>query len=589
MNATDDEDIPSPLSSTPIDDVVAQDKPNEVRLGPITRARAKLLEQQQVEKKVHEAINMAQATQGHNVRAPMGFGHGGGRGDGGRGHGRADEGRGNGHAGAFPMGHARHEFDHDDGQHAHRDDDGLGKPKFSIPKFEGSTDVEEYLIWELKIEKLWRLHEYTEDRKIKLASSEFDGYALRWWDNIVRTRQEEGDPPIITWRTMKEVMRERFIPRNYMRSLYDKLQNLRQGTMSVDDYFQEMELIMQRARVHEQPEQTMQRFLSGLTYNIKRIVRHHQYCDMTELLHHAREAKLQLAEDAKFAARGRFTPRPSGGPPPPSPSSGVHGTSSRKPESAVTNAKKLAQPAASAVGSSMSTARNRDMNCHTCGGKGHFKHDCPNKKVMLVNEDLEYETGDDTDPESEPLEDEDAYDEGAVDAYATHFPTIVCSQRVLNVTPSPENQRCNLFQTKAIVGPSKACKVIIDGGSCRNLASKEPCAKLKLKYLPHPNPYYIQWLSDSGEMKISHLVHVEFQIGPYKDTVECDVVPMTVCHLLLGRPWQFDRNVCHDGRANTYHLHWRGKDVPLRALTLLHIVNESRQKVEVNCENERED
>ncbi|KAK1558091.1 hypothetical protein QYE76_007525 [Lolium multiflorum] len=60
------------------------------------------------------------------------------------------------------------------------EEDGLGKPKFSIPKFEGGADVEEYLTWELKIEKLWSLHpHYTEDRKIKLASSEFDGYALR--------------------------------------------------------------------------------------------------------------------------------------------------------------------------------------------------------------------------------------------------------------------------------------------------------------------------------------------------------------------------------------------------------------------------
>ncbi|KAK1670432.1 hypothetical protein QYE76_058591 [Lolium multiflorum] len=38
-------------------------------------------------------------------------------------------------------------------------DDGLGKPKFSIPKFEGGADVEEYLTWELKIEKLWLANE----------------------------------------------------------------------------------------------------------------------------------------------------------------------------------------------------------------------------------------------------------------------------------------------------------------------------------------------------------------------------------------------------------------------------------------------
>ena len=38
-----------------------------------------------------------------------------------------------------------------------REDDGLGKPKFSIPTLTCDTeDVEEYLMWELKIEKLWR-------------------------------------------------------------------------------------------------------------------------------------------------------------------------------------------------------------------------------------------------------------------------------------------------------------------------------------------------------------------------------------------------------------------------------------------------
>ena len=42
----DDEDIPSPLPFSSIDDVAAQDKPNEVRIGPMTRARAKLLGQQ---------------------------------------------------------------------------------------------------------------------------------------------------------------------------------------------------------------------------------------------------------------------------------------------------------------------------------------------------------------------------------------------------------------------------------------------------------------------------------------------------------------------------------------------------------------
>lgn len=29
---------------------------------------------------------------------------------------------------------------------------------------------------------------------------------------------------------------------------------------------------------------------------------------------------------------------------------------------------------------------------------------------------------------------------------------------------------------------------------------------------------------------------------------------MDTCHLLLGRPWQYDRRVSHDGFKNTYSL-----------------------------------
>jgi hypothetical protein len=68
------------------------------------------------------------------------------------------------------------------------EDDYLGKPKFSIPRFDGKGDVEDYLTQELRIETLWRLHAYAEDKKVKLASLEFDGYALRWWDNLIRQR-----------------------------------------------------------------------------------------------------------------------------------------------------------------------------------------------------------------------------------------------------------------------------------------------------------------------------------------------------------------------------------------------------------------
>jgi hypothetical protein len=126
---------------------------------------------------------------------------------------------------------------------APRHNDGPPRPKFTIPQFHGN-DVEEYLNWELKVEKLSRLHEYTEERKVQLASFEFEVLALIWWDHVCNARVIDRVPAIVTWRAMQEEMRHHFVPANYFRSLYDKLTNLKQGLKIVDEYFYEMEMIM---------------------------------------------------------------------------------------------------------------------------------------------------------------------------------------------------------------------------------------------------------------------------------------------------------------------------------------------------------
>jgi hypothetical protein len=56
----------------------------------------------------------------------------------------------------------------------------------------------------------------------------------------------------------------------------------------------------------------------------------------------------------------------------------------------------------------------------------------------------------------------------------------------------------------------------------------------------------------------------------------CDVIPMDVCHVLLGRPWQYDRNVVHDGRMNTYTLEKDG-----RSHTLL-LIKDKEVKLDVS-------
>jgi hypothetical protein len=60
---------------------------------------------------------------------------------------------------------------------------------------------------------------------------------------------------------------------------------------------------------------------------------------------------------------------------------------------------------------------------------------------------------------------------------------------------------------------------------------------------------------------------VPFSIGKYVDEVLCDVVPMEASHILLGRPWQYDRKPIHDGVKNRYTIVIDGKTITLFPLT----------------------
>jgi hypothetical protein len=49
----------------------------------------------------------------------------------------------------------------------------------------------------MRIEDLWHLHECTDDRKFCLVVSEFDEYAMSWWDNDVTIRRDNNMVPIL--------------------------------------------------------------------------------------------------------------------------------------------------------------------------------------------------------------------------------------------------------------------------------------------------------------------------------------------------------------------------------------------------------
>jgi hypothetical protein len=79
---------------------------------------------------------------------------------------------------------------------------------------------------------------------------------------------------------------------------------------------------------------------------------------------------------------------------------------------------------------------------------------------------------------------------------------------------------------------------------------------------------------------VNEQCNVEIQIGSYKDEILCDIMPMDVFHVLLGRPWKYDRKSIHDGRKNTYSLKRMGTSM---YCFLCRMKEPKRKLVQVYC------
>ncbi|KAF5960259.1 hypothetical protein HYC85_001468 [Camellia sinensis] len=77
--------------------------------------------------------------------------------------------------------------------------------------------------------------------------------------------------------------------------------------------------------------------------------------------------------------------------------------------------------------------------------------------------------------------------------------------------------------------------------------------KLNLPVEEHPHPYSLSWFKKGNEIKVTKRCLISFSIWKkYFDEAWCDIVTMDACHILLGRPWQYDRQSLHDSKWNAY-------------------------------------
>ncbi|TXG60052.1 hypothetical protein EZV62_014625 [Acer yangbiense] len=177
--------------------------------------------------------------------------------------------------------------------------------------------------------------------------------------------------------------------------------------------------------------------------------------------------------------------------------------------------------------------------CYKCKGFGHFAVVCltRDKRIAYVCEkELIFE--DEAEPSESPSTSEIAKQEKGRGYFEGRGSPYLCHQSSIDWTSM-------------------------------NVISKAVVERLELPKQPHPTPYRVSWINDINTVPVQYRCLVKFSLGTnYVDEVWCDVLPMTVCHLILGRPWLYDRRVTYNGFENSYSFMFNKRKITLEPLPI---------------------
>ncbi|XP_020682380.1 uncharacterized protein LOC110099531 [Dendrobium catenatum] len=436
--------------------------------------------------------------------------------------------------------------------------------KLDIPFFDGRLHIEDYLDWERSVESFFEYMDISPDRQVKYVACRLKGGASAWWQQVLQSRRRDGKGVVRSWFRMKQLLRGHFLPTDYEQMLYVQYQHYSQGGKSVNEYTEEFYRLSARNNLNESENQLVARYVSGLKDFIQDKLELNSVWSLSQAVNYALKVELQskrhhfnrqnrrsgesVAEVSKNPAQQLSTnynkpvvvPSTAGPPPTPVP--------------------KIIEPRGNWKGKAPVKdnpyAKPGTLKCFRCFQPGHKSNECPTRAhLQLIEGENDEEEEDDYETVEERPEDV-VGDEGE---------PVLCVLQLLLLAPRrpAKTQRNALFKTKCTIS-GKVCEVLIDTGCTENVISRAVVQSLQLKTTKSPNPYKISWVKRGIEMAVTDMCKVVFSIGKhYASEVLCDVVDMDVCHLILGRPWQYDVGAIFDGRANTYSFDWKGKRLRL--------------------------
>nr|GLL37607.1 putative retrotransposon polyprotein [Ipomoea trifida] len=284
-----------------------------------------------------------------------------------------------------------------------RVDNNLSSLRMEMPTFNGDDEPEVFLNWVDEVEDIFGLHNFGEEKKFKTAIASLKDFAKLWWKQLSRRRLEDQDEPIETWGELKREMRRKFVPSNFYRDMRRKLQELKQGSKSVREFYKEMERLKARANIQEDDETTIARILEGFNRDIRRELRNQEFDDVDKLLR-----VVSKVEDALRSERGSKPSVSSQWDQPRRATNNSYQSRTQKEYSrpSHTQEEKKNNQREKEKFQEGSKQKVSTVTCYRCQGRGHYARECPNTKKILTTgkDEREYMSANESDDEElEPI------------------------------------------------------------------------------------------------------------------------------------------------------------------------------------------
>ena len=122
-----------------------------------------------------------------------------------------------------------------------------------------SQDAE---VWLLGMRKFFRLHDYSENMKVRISLFSLKGKSYIWWEDVKNVKDiHEHD---LTWHAFERIFKKKYFSESYYNDKANVFYELRMGSMTYEEYSSRFFELLRYVPYLKEEKAKVQGFIHGL-------------------------------------------------------------------------------------------------------------------------------------------------------------------------------------------------------------------------------------------------------------------------------------------------------------------------------------